>query len=167
MSILKKITRAVAVVAVAGGVTVGLAAGSAQAATGMTAQLTIQKEGGGTNACWVATEGLIPMNQYDAQGYINNGARMELRIYGDDPSFDNLQYGPYWYGGSTAGGYPQLWAASDGIHYFRTIRISCGYLNEDSGWYEGSGDEIYVNAKFIDGGGASRSKNTNVVSGTF
>jgi hypothetical protein len=37
--------------------------------------------------------------------------------------------------------------AADGIHFFRTIRISCSYLNEDSGWYEGSGDEIYVQAK--------------------
>jgi hypothetical protein len=166
MSITKKVARTLLLGGATLAMTVGLASAPAHAATGMSAHLTIQKENN-QNACWVATEGLIPMNQYDAQGYINNGARMELRIYGDDPSYDNLQYGPYWYGGSTAGGYPQLWAAADGIHFFRTIRISCSHLNEDSGWYEGSGDEIYVKAKFIDGDGGVRQVNTNVVKGTF
>ncbi len=35
------------------------------------------------------------------------------------------------------------------------------------GWYEDSGDEIYVNAKFVDGGGGVRQKNTNGVCGDF
>ena len=100
------------------------------------------------------------MNQWDADGYINNGAQMELRIYGDDPHFDNLQFGPY--GGVSLLGTP------DGIKFHRSARISCGYLNEDHGWYDGGpGDEIYVNAKFIDGDGGVRQVNTNIVKGTF
>ena len=166
MSVTTKLARTLLLGGATVAMTVGLASAPAQAATGMSAHLTIQKENN-ENACWVGTEGLIPMNQYDAQGYINNGAKMELRIYGDDPSYDNLQYGPYFNGGSTAGGSAQFYAAADGIHFFRTVRISCGYLNEDNGWYEGSGDEIYVNAKFIDGDGGVRQVNTNVVKGTF
>jgi hypothetical protein len=44
--------------------------------------------------------------------------------------------------------------------------VSGSVLNEDSGWYEGSGDELYVNARFVDGGG-TRSVNTNVVHGNY
>ena len=41
------------------------------------------------------------------------------------------------------------------------------YLNEDSGWYEPAGDEIYVNAKFVDGDGGIRTANSNIVYGTY
>ena len=63
---------------------------------------------------WVAVEGHIPMNQWDTQGYINNGARIELRLYGADlgywPDNHDLMYGPYFENGGWGGGSGQLWA---------------------------------------------------------
>lgn len=106
------------------------------------------------------------MNQYDAQGYINNGARMELRLWGDDPSYDNLRKGPY-FTADEGGGPGQMWADWDGLHYTHSVVVSGSVLNEDSGWYEGAGDEIYANAKFVDGDGGVRTKNSNVVHGTY
>ena len=106
------------------------------------------------------------MNQWDAQGYINNGARMELRLYGADlgywPDYHDLKYGPYFDGGGWGGGSGQLWAEADGIHFFRTVLLPCQYLDED-----GDFDELFVNAKFIDGDGRSRNVNTNEVQGYY
>ncbi len=115
---------------------------------------------------WVAVDGHIPMSQWDAQGYINNGATVELRLYGADlgrwPDYHDLMYGPYFWGGGWGGGSGQLWADADGIHFFRTVLLPCNYLNED-----GDFDELFVNAKFIDGDGASSNVNTNEIQGYY
>jgi hypothetical protein len=87
-----RIGRGIIVGAAAVGMTVGLATAPAQPATGMSAKLTIRSENA-DNAYWVAVDGLIPMSRYAAQGYINNGATMQLRLWGDDPASDNLRYG--------------------------------------------------------------------------
>jgi hypothetical protein len=166
MSRVSRITKRVACAAAiaAASVAVGGAAPAAEA-SGMTASLTIFQYNP-YNYYWVAVEGLIPMNQWDAQGYINNGATMELRLWGADwPDGDDLQYGPYFWGGGSGGGSGQLWADVDGIHFFRTVLLPASYLNEDSS--PRSGDELYVDAKFIDGDGASRHVHTNEVSGNF
>jgi hypothetical protein len=118
------------------------------------------------NYYWLAVEGLIPMSQWDAQGYINNGATMELRLWGADwPDGDDFLYGPYFWGGGSGGGSGQMWADAAGLHFFRTVLLPGSTLNEDSG--PRSQDEIYVDAKFIDGDGASSHAHTNEVDGYF
>lgn len=166
MSRFSKITRMAAATAVAAGLTFGLGAVPAQAGPSMSTNLEIRPYpyyGSNTGKYWVTTWGLIPMNQYDAQGYINNGARMELRLWGADwPDGDDFLKGPY-FTANEGGGPGQMWADWDGLHFSHSVIVSRSVLNEDSN----SGDEIYVNAKFIDGGGGVRQKNSGEVHGSY
>lgn len=115
-----------------------------------------------TGKHWVGVSGLIPMNQADAQGYINNGARMELRLWGADwPDGDDFRKGPY-FTANEGGGPGQLWASPEGLRFSHWVVVYGGVLNEDVQ----SGDELYVHAKFIDGDGV-RQKNTNEVHGNY
>jgi hypothetical protein len=170
MSISRKTISRIARTAVLSGaalaMTLGLAAAPAEAAvTGMTAKLTITSQNS-NNQYWVAVDGVVNMPQAEAQSRIASGHTMQLRLWGDDPASDNLRYGPYFRSGGSGGGSGQLWAASDGLHFFRTIQVSGSVLNEDSGWYEGSGDELYVGARFVNSGGTTiRSVETNRVYG--
>ena len=69
---------------------------------------------------------------------------------------------PYFWGGGSGGGSGQLWADDAGLHFFRTVLLPGSTLNEDGGvraW-----DELYVDAKFIDGDGRSSHTHTNEVS---
>ncbi|WP_219419006.1 hypothetical protein [Pseudonocardia nigra] len=168
MRIPSKLARAAAVTVAAVGITVGVAAAPAQAAiTGMSAKLTVTAQNS-NDLYWVAVEGVVNMPQAEAQAKIASGHTMQLRLWGDDPSSDDLQYGPYFNGGGSGGGSGQLWAASDGLHFFRTIRLPGYKLDEDNGWYEGDGDELYVGVRFVTAGGSTlKSAETNRVHGYF
>ena len=159
--------RSFALAAATLGLTFGLAAAPAHAASNMSAKLTITPQNS-DNQYWVAVDGVVNMTQSQAQSYLNNGYTMQLRLWGDDPSSDNLRYGPYFKTGGTGGGYGQLTAQADGLHFFRTIQLTGNYLNEDSGWYEGDGDELYVGVRFVTPGGATvRAVETNRVNGYY
>jgi hypothetical protein len=108
----------------------------------------------------------LPMIQYDAQGYINNGARIQVTCWGSDPIGDESISGcpdPYRGGPVTYSG-SQLTATEDGVHLdiFNLYEVGTT-LNEDWGFR----DEIFVRARWIDGDGAVLNGRSNQVNGWF
>ena len=184
-SIVRAVTVTVAGVALV--VTLGLASSPAHAAT-VTATLQVHVDGAGddrwTNA-WINV--YLPMNRYDAQGYINNGARVEIACWGDDYFSDDDLFGVNRYvaTGSGSGQYllpgqnvwlsnvNRLYATDYGVSLqavfsaeYLKVAASPGLgFNEDTGPFDA--DEIYCLATWIDGDGARAGDFTNVVSGDF
>ena len=103
---------------------------------------------------------LLPSNRWDGQGYINNGAVIRLKVMGADPGSDDFLMGPFTYSRSNG-----LFAQDDGIHLRTTISATFSQLNEDT--FPEVGDEIYIQAKWIDGDGATINSRSNEVSGNF
>jgi hypothetical protein len=145
-------------------ITAGLGLGAA--APAQAAQLPfgslifgIVDESPANDYCWIPVDGHIWMSQEAAQGHINGGSSVKLELWGDDPSSDNLQY---------RYANPPLDARPDGLHFVQSARVNCGVLNEDSSWWEGAGDELYVTAKFLSPSGATLSSGRSAtVSGTY
>ncbi|RGA00957.1 hypothetical protein DI270_032105 [Microbispora triticiradicis] len=148
----------------AGGV-LGPAGTPAQAATTITASLSITRAAPpGPGLMNVRILVKVPMNLYDANGYLNNGARIELRFYGEDPVSDNLVLGPITYVRSAVG----LSATEEGIRLLTQWQEEPGsWLNEDDGLLDGVTDEVYVRARFVDGDGVAIQARSNVVTGIF
>jgi hypothetical protein len=108
----------------------------------------------------------IPMNQYDAQGYINNGARIQVECWAADQFFDSMLPGcpnPGLSGTVTYAG-TQLTASPTGIHLTIVNLYERGtVLNEDFA----DSDEIYIKARWIDGDGATLTAKSAQVVGWF
>jgi len=180
--------RAVAAIGATLAMTSGLASPPAHAASEIYAALGINVDGVGDNKwsnAWVNVH--LPMNQYDAQGYINNGARIEIECWGDDYFSDDDVFGINRYvanrGGSGDYLLPgadvwihnvnRLYADTSGVNL--TAVFSAPYLrlgaspglgfNEDT--YPGDADEIYCKATWIDGTADKLSAFTNVTRGDF
>lgn len=150
----KKIAGLAAALAVSGVAFLGLA-GTAQAAT-MTAFLYIVDRG---TFCDVNLTGYLSMPYALADELIRQGAVVEIEIWGDD-SYDNLQYRA-----------PNAELAANTINgpslnYYSNQTVPCSRLNEDSGRYEGAGDEIYGKAVFKSVA-FNQTKTSNVVHGTY
>lgn len=170
---------------------VGSPSSTAQAATRINASLGLYvNDASGYNPwdnAWINVR--LPMSQYDAQGYINNGAQVEIRCWGDDYFFDDDLFRDdryvytgttgdrYWIPGSEklVTGVNRLYADTDGVRL--TAIISYKHLsgkdnypykgfNEDT-WPESDTDEVYCNALWTDGDGGRIGAFTNVVKGTF
>ncbi|WP_066367170.1 hypothetical protein [Herbidospora mongoliensis] len=142
---------------------IGLATAPAQAATVITAHLEIGFNTGVPAARTINLSVHVPMNEYDANGYLIHGARIQVRFYGSDPGTDSVIYGPVtWYKDDFG-----LTAGPDGIHLDYGWEVPQGsFLNEDSGWGN-NGDEVYIVAKFIDGDGATISAESNTEEGIY
>ncbi|WP_435280044.1 hypothetical protein [Streptomyces sp. 1222.5] len=138
----------------------------AEANTSISAQLQMYKTATVSGA---NVQVKLPMSRYDAQGYINNGARIEVTCYGDDEYFDNQLFPTRVFNGTkptTPTLLNYLWADDAGVHLFAAIEFPIGAeFNEDV--FPDNGDEIYCKARWIDGDGASISAFTNVAKGTF
>ena len=117
------------------------------------------------------------MNQEDAAGYIWNGARIEVRCYGDDWADDELpdvpvpgRSGPGIYTGKPAPGQPGelgvLTATPDGVHLTIVNFYEKGHqLDEDD--LPSDDDEVYCKARWIDGDGHILTDTSNTVTGDF
>lgn len=169
MATLTNVVRGAAATVLALGVTLGVTTSTAQAATlKMSATLDVEKyRYDNSGRYWVHVYAYIPMPRAEAQRYINEGARATLRLFGDDPSNDNLQAGPYFFGAGTQNGPGSLSVVSDSILVDSVILVPPSVLNEDSGWYEGAGDEIYARLRFVAGNGQEVTDDSNVVNGEF
>ena len=145
-------------------------AASSAAATGMWVNLHISALGGGQYRLFV--DGVIPMTHYDAQGFLNNlGSRggMQYWIMGWDGLSGGHQRGTTYYSGPSmpathAGGW--LYAGMEGIHFHREFQVPGSVLNEDTGWFNYD-DEIYIQARFVDGDGDVRQAPSNIVQAYF
>lgn len=158
----------VATIGVFVAIAIGIAAAPAMAATPTHAHLSITSAGSGYSK--VAVSGVFAMSQADAQGFIYNigNGGMEYRIMGFDFSGHDRRF--TYYGGPAmpgthAGGW--LYAGTEGIHFYREVVVSNSVLNEDTGWTDGPGDEIFVNARFVDGDGGVRAVDSNQVKGRW
>jgi hypothetical protein len=166
---------AVAVTAI--GLTAGLGtASAAPTQTPGTTLVIIPDHLNGPDYVRVNVKGVFPMNEYDAHGFINNldtgtlpeGGGINYILLADDPDSNDSAIGAYFYrAGTQSTGY--LTAESDGIHFFQIISVPKGLLNEDDGVIDAMDDtdEVYVDARFVDGDGGQRSAYSNVVNGTF
>lgn len=150
------LTRAAAATFAGLAVTIAVNASPANAATGIQAYgLHISR----VAPCQyqVQMSAHVPMNLHDANGYLNNGARMEFRVFGQDRWFDNLQFGP------VAQAQVQTWAELNGVHSSVLITLGCSTLDED--WKDR--DEIFFKARFVDGDGVAIEAQSSVVQGDF
>ena len=99
----------------------------------------------------------LPMDLYDATGYLNNGARIEFRIYGQDTWSNDFLYGP------VSQGSVQTHAELNGIHSHALLTLGCSTLDED--WKDI--DEIYFVARFVDGDGHAIQASSPVTRGEY
>lgn len=124
----------------------------------MSAQLTVSPFIAGTSSN-VAVFGKVAMTKAEAQQLINSGHRVALRLWGDDPSSDDLIMGPY---------YATLVATDSGLEFHKVVLdIRNGYLNEDNSIFDDH-DELYVGARLVTSSGSTvRSAETNRQYGYF
>jgi hypothetical protein len=119
----------------------------------------------------VTIEGVFPMSEADAVGYINNintGAvpgEMSYAIYGDDPTGISNR-GVFRFPGAGHQEMGHLIASPEGLQYLRILEVPRGVLNEDDNPFDNE-DEIYVRALFTDADGGTRAQSTNVVTANF
>lgn len=93
-------------------------------------------------------DGVVVMSQAAAQDTIDHGYTIALRYWGDDPSSDDLLYGPV---------KPRtVFAAADGLHFQHYVTLPHFLMNEDdavSDFLDDGEDEIYVGARLLDPAG--------------
>ncbi|GIH97428.1 hypothetical protein ACFFMN_28830 [Planobispora siamensis] len=160
---MNRILTRLAAASVAAVAAIGLTTTPAQAATEITAQLEIGFNTGVPAARTITLSVHVPMNEYDANGYLIHGGRIQVRFYGSDPGTDQVIYGPItWYRGDHG-----LTAGPDGIRLNYTWEVPQGsFLNEDDS-FGNRGDEVYITAKFIDGDGGTISDDSDIEEGIF
>lgn len=142
-----------------------VSATSAEAVTRMDVALDIETFPGvsvDNNKYSVNIDVFLPSNRFDGQGYINNGAVIKLKVMGADTWDDDLLIGPLTFSKSNG-----LFAQDDGIHLRLNLPASYDQLNEDWGSIDTAGDEIYIQATWIDGDGGTINSRSNQVSGIF
>jgi hypothetical protein len=155
-----------AMTAAAMGLTAGLAPATAAPAG---AKLSVFPVNTATHR--VTIEGVFPMSEADAVGFINNintGAlpgEMSYAIYGDDPTGISNR-GVHRFPGAGVQEMGHLIATPDGLHYLRILELPRGVLNEDDNAFDNE-DEIYVRAQFRDADGGTRAQISNVVTANF
>jgi hypothetical protein len=172
MSTTRSTIRRLTAVAVALGAGLAVSVTPATAApTASGARLSIYTDPAAPKTSRVTIDGLFPMNEADAVGYLNNiytGAQpggMEYRIFRDDNGEESGGR-TYWIAGAGSFDGRHLIATREGIHHMFIINESSDFLNEDSGTFDDI-DEIYVQATFVDADGGRRSQISNVVAGHF
>lgn len=133
---------------------VALTAAPANASVGsMSASLSISPAGGGLYS--VSVTGRVPTSTYSEALQLKNSYRIVYRLWGDDPIWDNLLFGP--------SGVFSVEARSNGLYFSNTIQLNGSYLNEDWG-----GDEVYAGVRLETYSGSTiRSAQTNTVYGDF
>ncbi|TKK87158.1 hypothetical protein FDA94_18755 [Herbidospora galbida] len=160
---MKSVLNRLAAAAVATVGVIGLMTPPAQAATVITAHLEIGFNTGVPAARTINLSVHVPMDEYDANGYLIHGGRIQVRFYGSDSGTDPVIYGPVtWYRGDYG-----LTAGPDGIRLDYGWEVPQGsFLNEDDSWVN-NGDEVYIVAKFIDGDGATITAESNIEEGIY
>lgn len=113
----------------------------------------------------VIVQGIYPMEKPDAVGFLNNLTAgcggMHYIVWGDDGNEQYLFDTSYRGARDDVDGFVR--AGDRGLEYLQQFNVPASVLNEDK---DGT-DEVFVRARFIDGGCGSRVQNTNVVKGNF
>jgi hypothetical protein len=157
-----RLTRAT-VLALATIVVIGVFVGAADATIGpVEARLTIGS--GSSFNCLVSVSGRVGMTPTEAQGLINSGHKVLVRLWGDDPVSDDLLRGPI----SLPNPNGRLSVTLQGLVFDLNQNISVHTLNEDTLLGPFDLDEIYAGVRLVNSGGTTiRAAETNRVKGTF
>jgi hypothetical protein len=155
------LARAVAPGLVAIGMTLGLSAAPADAAIGPVtgAKLSVTRAEVGYR---VSVHGLVTMTQTEAQGLINSGYKVVVRLWGEDPFSDDLLRTWVLTPVEKYGLIP-LWANSQGLAFRISAPVSVHVLNEDTGGCVfDTQDELYAGVRLVTSDGTTiRSAETN------
>jgi hypothetical protein len=155
----RKLRTAIATLIAALSVAVMIDAAPANASIGsMSASLSISPAGGGLRN--VVVSGVVRTSSYsEALQLYNSGHRVVYRLWGDDPIWDNLLFGP--------ASVFQYEARSDGLYFYNLIQLNSSYLNEDRSWTDNY-DEVYAGVRLVNLSGSTiRSAETNRACGYF
>jgi len=153
------------------GMTVGLSAAPAGSAIGpLSAKLSVKYIGFlGRNSidCEVSVDGVVRMTQTEAQALVNSGHKVAVRVWGEDPIYDDLLIGPYvlrWRAGT---GYSEYIAATpEGLKFHLMDRVWAIALDEDSVGDPAGRDELYAGVRLVNSTGRTvRSGESNRVGG--
>jgi hypothetical protein len=149
-------------VAVIAATVLGVLVVPASAATQIAMTFSVTRTTSGPAMYDVRVFAVVPMDRIDAEGYLWNGARIEIRIYGDDPGSDSVIFGGYLY---TRGN--GLVATDFGVVLDLYWQESPGsWLNEDDSWGNWT-DEIYARATWVDADGGTLRTTSGVITGYF
>jgi hypothetical protein len=149
-----RITRTIATAVALAGAAVAFTGAPAQASIGpATGELIITPYKPGYSN--VAVFGRVFMPQGEAQALINQGHKVQLRLWGEDTFSDDLLMGPY---------NATYFASSQGLQFHKVlIGIPNSVLNEDWGT-----DELYTGIRLLNRNNQTvRSGETNRVTGSF
>jgi hypothetical protein len=108
----------------------------------------------------VRVAGQVPSTtRAEAQSLKDNGYKIVLRLWGDDPSYDDLLRGPW--------NPESFYVTNQGLTFFSRVKVSNATLDED--WdqaypYIRDQDELYVGVRLVNSAGTTiMSKETNRV----
>ncbi len=144
-------TRSLAIVAAAIGL--GAAAASpAQAYFSATLNVLPTTE---PDICNVTLRADFPMSQSQAQAKINAGHKIVVRLWGEDPVYDDLLSGPHKIGIPGFHPYGAIFASPNGILLNMSWKMSAAKLNEDSapGNPYDELDDLYAGVRLVDRNG--------------
>lgn len=169
-----QLCRVVALGVVTVGMTLGPTAAPAGAAIGsVSAKLTVKDNTPGAPSppepapnCHVSVDGLVVMTQTEAQGLINSGHKVVVRVWGEDPVFDDLMLGPYYLTpinpAAVQTGY--ITVTPRGLTFHKHVVVNRFALNEDPE----SKAELYAGVRLVSSDGKTiRSGETPRLSADF
>jgi hypothetical protein len=148
------------------GMTLGTSPAPADAAIGIVrARLAAEYHHPNWN---VSVSGVVKMTQTEAQGLIDSGHRVLIRIWGEDLIRDDLLLGPY-YLTQFRGRYGYITATPQGLAFQLSVVAKGSELDEDDDpWAPGGhNDEIYAGVRLVNSDGATiRLRETNRLGST-
>jgi hypothetical protein len=146
VTIASKIRSVIAVVAAAVAVmTVAVPTAPAEAAVGsMSASLSVSNAGNGLRN--VQVSGVVSMTRTEALQLIGQGYRVQYRLWGDDPSSDDLRWGPSYAS--------EVLSDPQGLVFSAALQLRSSFLNEDTCWCDDR-DEIYAGVRLVSSSGAT------------
>ena len=131
------------------------------------ARLSVEYLGPIAANCKVSVDGLVRMSQTDAQGLINEGYKVVVRVWGEDPLYDDLMLGPYYLTPILPGASAYIAATTQGLKLHSDTAVNGSRLNEDRDPGPGGiSDELYSGIRLVNRSGMTiRSAETNRVGG--
>jgi hypothetical protein len=107
----------------------------------------------------VDVQGLIrtsPATLQGVQQLLDRGYRIRIRVWGDDPVYNDLLFGP---------ATPDMYFARGGLGFRGQFLVGNSVLDEDDSFFDNH-DEIYANVRLLDpSGNTIRSGDTNSLGG--
>jgi hypothetical protein len=161
VTIASKIPSTIAVIAAAVAVTiVAVPAAPASASVGSISPASLSISGASSGLRSVSVSGVVRTSSTaEALQLYNSGYRVVYRLWGDDPSYDDLLWDTSYMSNYSA--------QPDGLHFSNGLVLRSSFLNEDTCWCDNH-DEVYAGIRLINSAGSTvRSAESNRVGGYF